>query len=607
MGSKDAGNEVAGGSKRRAGKKGPGRPSVPFRRRLKLRHLLFLLLVFSGIIPLVISSARMIEQNRDLLKTQEQVLLTSSAQRFARQLSEELSHHKDQLRQLGRGLLSMPGPETLGERLGQPWVEEYLRSFGDDHPEILAFRVSDQEGMGRILDQVEVPDPVDAVLTDALFEAIEAGAPVYRLVILSRQQDTGVVIAVPVLAGSETLVVEAMIPKSMSDSADIESEDLFLVDGAGKFLWSPGSKPEVEMALLDSEIVRDFARVPVSVTREYDLPIGGAPVKTLTRIVQVPETGWGVIAHKPSAQAFGEVRKMVVNAIISSVVLVVLALAFALVAARFFSQPIQHLAEASHEIAAGNFDRRVKTRGLAFEIADLADDFNRMSDTIENYIEQLKKAAEANRELFISTIRAFAAAIDAKDPYTRGHSERVATYSRAIARYLGLPKDVQERVWIAAVLHDVGKIGIEDRILKKMGVLTPEEFEQMKLHPVIGAEIVEPVAALREMVPGIRWHHEAWNGSGYPDKLKSEQIPLMARIIGVADTFDAITTTRPYQNAYSTDYALQTIKKLTGKKFDAKIVTAFLLAFEAGQIKVEKDEAKGPAKMRVPTAEVMAG
>jgi len=295
---------------------------------------------------------------------------------------------------------------------------------------------------------------------------------------------------------------------------------------------------------------------------------------------------------------------MVRRTVYSSIVLVVLALVVALFAARWLSQPIQQLVQASHDIAAGNFDRRVKTQGLAFEIADLAEDFNRMSDTVESYVDQLRRAAEANRELFISTIRAFAATIDAKDPYTRGHSERVAAYSRSIARYLGLPKDVQEKVWISAVLHDVGKIGIEDRILKKVGVLTPEEFEQMKLHPVIGADIVEPISALREMIPGIRWHHEAWNGTGYPDNLKDEQIPLMARVIGVADTFDAITTTRPYQNAYSTDYAIQTIKKLTGKRFDPKIVKAFLLAYEAGNIKVDKQEADNvTSKIQITTPE----
>jgi HD-GYP domain-containing protein (c-di-GMP phosphodiesterase class II) len=168
----------------------------------------------------------------------------------------------------------------------------------------------------------------------------------------------------------------------------------------------------------------------------------------------------------------------------------------------------------------------------------------------------------------------------------------VAAYSRTIARYLGMPDEMVERVWISAVLHGVGKIGVEDRVLKKGGVLTPEEFEQMKLHPVIGAEIVEPIAALREMIPGIRWHHEAWNGSGYPDGLRGEQIPLMARILGVADTYDAITPNRPYQTASTPETAIGIIKKLTGTKFDAKITTAFLLAWEAGRIKMDRERAE---------------
>ena len=144
---------------------------------------------------------------------------------------------------------------------------------------------------------------------------------------------------------------------------------------------------------------------------------------------------------------------------------------------------------------------------------------------------------------------------------------------------------MQHRVWVGALLHDVGKIGIDDRVLTKGGVLTDEEYEQMKLHPSIGAEIMSRIEQLREMIPAIRWHHEAWNGSGYPDGLKAEQIPLMARIVGVADTFDAITTNRPYQRAYEPEFAVQTIKKLAGARFDAKIVTAFLRAFEAGQVK----------------------
>jgi putative nucleotidyltransferase with HDIG domain len=323
----------------------------------------------------------------------------------------------------------------------------------------------------------------------------------------------------------------------------------------------------------------------MNLTLEYDFRGEDGPQDVLAQVSAIEETDWGVIVQKPVAAAFAAVDQMIYNTILSTLLLVALSLFFAYLAARWVSNPIQQLAEKSHEIAAGNLGGRVEMQGLAFEFADLAEDFNRMSGHVESYIQQLRQAAQANRDLFIGSLRAFVAAIDAKDPYTRGHSERVAAVSRTIARYLQLPEEVQHKVWIGALLHDVGKIGIEDRILRKEGVLTPDEYEQMKQHAPIGADIMSPIEQLKEMIPAIRWHHECWNGRGYPDGLKGEQIPLFARIVAVADTFDAVTTNRPYQQAYDLNFAVETIKKLTGSRFDAKIVTAFLRAFDAGEIR----------------------
>jgi putative nucleotidyltransferase with HDIG domain len=153
-----------------------------------------------------------------------------------------------------------------------------------------------------------------------------------------------------------------------------------------------------------------------------------------------------------------------------------------------------------------------------------------------------------------------------------------------VAQFLARDKEFQQQVWVGALLHDVGKIGMDDRILKKGGVLSAGEYEEMKQHTTIGAEIMSRFELLREMIPAIRWHHEAWNGKGYPDALRGEQIPLAARIVAVADTFDAVTTSRPYQRAYDEAFAVETIRRLTGTRFDAKVVTAFLQAFEAGEI-----------------------
>lgn len=566
-------------------------------RRLKLRHLLFALLLLPGILPLLFSSMHLLEGNLEIVKSQQKELLTHNAQAFVGRLSENLAQRRIGMQQLGNAIVAAPGMESIVQRVNEEWVQDLLRRFVSSQDDLLAFNAVGENRLG-VTSSGGFNPQVEQALVEAFDTALRLGEPAYTFAYLSTEQEPAVAMAVPIPAEriGDTLVLQALLPLDFgmgAGSETFELEDFFLVDSDGSRLWTTNQNPEIERALLESNMVRDFANMPFSVTQEYDLDLGTRTQATLARVVPVQETGWGVVAHKPAAKAFELARQMVFDVVLWSVIAVGLALFFAALATRWFSRPIQRLAETSHEIAAGKFDRRVPVQGLVTrEIADMANDFNQMSDYVEKYIEQLRRAAEANRSLFISSIRAFAAAIDAKDPYTRGHSERVAAYSRSIARYLGLPKDHQEKVWIAAVLHDVGKIGVQDSVLQKHGVLTPDEFEQMKAHPVIGADIVEPISALKDMIPGIRWHHEAWNGTGYPDRIKGEQIPLMARVIGVADTFDAITTNRPYQTASSPEYAIETIKKLTGTKFDAKVVTAFLLAWEAGHIQLDRQRAE---------------
>jgi putative nucleotidyltransferase with HDIG domain len=168
-----------------------------------------------------------------------------------------------------------------------------------------------------------------------------------------------------------------------------------------------------------------------------------------------------------------------------------------------------------------------------------------------------------DRELFMGSIQMLAGAVDEKDPYTRGHSDRVTRYSMMIAREMGLSEDATEVVRVSAQLHDVGKIGIEDLILKKPGALTTEEFAIMKTHTTKGANILRPVAQLKDMIPGIELHHESLDGRGYPHGLHGDEIPLLARIIAVADTFDALTTNRPYQQAHDPLEALRIIHNLS--------------------------------------------
>lgn len=211
-------------------------------------------------------------------------------------------------------------------------------------------------------------------------------------------------------------------------------------------------------------------------------------------------------------------------------------------------------------------------------------------ENLQVKVEEIKDLYIREHRIFIHTAIALAAAIDARDPYTHGHTERVTNYCLAIAHELdGLPdisnyKNFRETLQIAALLHDIGKIGIPDYILNKTSQLTPEEFEEVKKHSVIGATILNPIKELGDVVKEVRHHQECFDGSGYPDGLRGNGIPFIARIIAVADAFDAMTTTRPYRNKKDRESAIQELKRGSGTQFDPIVVSAFLLAYEKGTI-----------------------
>ncbi len=176
----------------------------------------------------------------------------------------------------------------------------------------------------------------------------------------------------------------------------------------------------------------------------------------------------------------------------------------------------------------------------------------------------------------IESMGALLKALEEKDPYTAGHGERVSKYATLVAERLGIDGKLLEDLRMAAWLHDIGKIGIRDKVLNKPGKLSLDEFEEIKSHPVKGAEILSEVPSFRKMVPWVKYHHEHWDGSGYPEGLKGKQIPLEARIIGVVDVYDALTTQRAYRKAFSPEMALQIMKNESGKSFDPVVLAAFL-------------------------------
>jgi response regulator RpfG family c-di-GMP phosphodiesterase len=191
---------------------------------------------------------------------------------------------------------------------------------------------------------------------------------------------------------------------------------------------------------------------------------------------------------------------------------------------------------------------------------------------------------EELEDMSLQLVKALSEAIEKRDSYTGGHTQRVLKVCMAISDYLQLHPENKRQLMLAAILHDIGKVGIKDQILNKSEVLTEEEFVIMREHPLLGAEILGHIKQLRTIIPGIKHHHEHYDGSGYPEGLKGEEIPLIARIIAVADTFDAMITDRPYQKGMSRDEAVAEITGNAGTQFDAQVLEAFVQALENGDI-----------------------
>ena len=199
-----------------------------------------------------------------------------------------------------------------------------------------------------------------------------------------------------------------------------------------------------------------------------------------------------------------------------------------------------------------------------------------ISVQIKNLIENLQKQLKREKEFLDKVIKSLIRGIEIRDSYTRGHSERVAFFSKRIAQEMGLPEDEVNKIYIAALLHDIGKIGIPDSILLKPGKLTAREYEIIKLHPILSYELLKNLDFLKDALDGIKYHHERWDGSGYPEGLKGEEIPLPARIIAVADSYDAMTSKRIYREALDRKRAINEIRKLSGKSYDPEVVKSAL-------------------------------
>lgn len=547
-----------------------------------------------GVIPLLVSQYFLSGINRDSLETLEKKYLTRSAVSIADDIDNVLTNNLEQLQNIAAGvrgtadlLGAQDDPFTYASREGT--IENYITPQSD----LLALWMVNAGGQGATAQPAELSAAASTEMNRGLSQALEGDTYTGEFLWLDFVNQPAVVVAVPVAKGDRVIggIVGLVSLKTIQEQLRNETSGdvtAFVVSNEGQVLMHTEAAVAVQQPdYSELQIVREFMKAPVRLTQTYERTIGGVSMEMLGTVAPVASIDWGVVVERETSKAFASVAAMRR----STFQWIALAVALALVTGALFatriSRPIRQLAERSREIAAGNYEQRVRITSRD-ELGELAENFNHMSEEIQKAVDNLRKAAQENHLLFVNSVRMLAAAIDAKDPYTRGHSERVAKYSLAIGRQLGLSKKELSDLRVGALLHDVGKIGIDDRILRKPGALTEEEFEVMKTHPQKGEAIMGGVPQLINMIPGMLYHHERWEGGGYPEGLAGERIPMQARIVTVADTFDAMTTNRPYQKAMEIGYVVEKISSFAQTRFDPRVVDAFMRAMKAGEIQPEQ-------------------
>jgi HD-GYP domain-containing protein (c-di-GMP phosphodiesterase class II) len=550
-------------------------------------------------------SAQVEAINRDRLKTNEMLLQNT----VTRSLADDLSLHERSLRMMLANLSSAiqvaSGGDFGSKNIQAPELRALLENFVSSSDDIAYAMLlnSDAKGIsaGRIAPdaflQRELQHAFDASRDGRAYngQALRVGdGTAARTVLL---------VSSPVSYGGRFLgMVGAVVDLQflISRLQEVSGGGLipYVVDAQGRLVAAGTAEYATGQDMKSLEIVRNFVdegnKLQLAATKEFAVSTGKASVEMLGTYSPVTRLDWAVVVQKPQREAYRGVYEMQHTARLLALLAVLLSIGVSIFAARRITNPLHTLTQSSRALARGDFSQRVVLRSRT-EIGELAETFNTMSQELEHFVEDLKRAAEENRALFLGSIQMLAGAVDEKDPYTRGHSDRVTRYSLLIGKEMKLPTTFLETLQISAQLHDVGKIGIEDHILKKPGALTAEEFEVMKTHTTKGANILRPVSQLAEMLPGIELHHEALDGRGYPYGLRDDQIPLLARVIAVADTFDALTTNRPYQQAHTPEEAFRIIQNLAGKRLDPEAVAALKAVYARGEIRIQRVGVKRPA------------
>ncbi len=575
-------------------------PSTP--KKLSLIYFVIATLLLVGLVPLVLTGW--------MLSNRSGSELRSAENRYQIQLVQEKAHHIEMFGKRYGDLVSnlaaaieLSNSNTI---FSTPKTELKLGAILKENPDLLALYIKPPSADSLSVFRAESikRDDVDVIAAAAAPGLANGKVDAGELQTVASTGDRVMTFSIGVpVPGSEPAKIVAVaslrdVSRVTVGFTSIKDEDLwknglpiiFVVDENGNAIFHPDpTLPASGVSMNDLKIVQDWresgnqvesALVPFSTEnggRKFDM-IGAYSTARIS-----PDKSFGVITMQDERTALAVVGDMRSQTWIISMAFAIFALIAGYLLSRHMTDPLLHLVSAAKRIADGDFSSRVDAKNIT-EIGTLGNTFNVMTDKIEEQIAKLAKAAAENRELFVGTVKALAAAIDGKDKYTRGHSERVARISVAIGKRLGMGEQELDTLRMSALLHDVGKIAIDDAILKKPAALTDAEFEIMKTHPQAGYKIMSQIPAMKDFLPGMYMHHEMVNGKGYPQGLTGDQIPLQAKIISVADTFDAMTIDRPYSKGMELEPALERLRSFVGTRYQSDVVEALIDACHAGEV-----------------------
>ena len=570
-------------------------------RKISLIVFVIATLLLVGLFPLVLTGWFLSDKSGKELRAAEnryQIQLVQEKARqiemFARRMGSVAESLKTAL-EISRDPLLPSAPQT----------EAKLGSLLRENPELAALYIKPETGDSLSVFRAEMlsRDDVERIAAEARQNASNKG------VVAGERQMSAT--SMPLMPFSTSVVIEGSKAATIVAIATLQplssrvvgirptkDEELwasglpivYVVDAEGRAVFYPDATVAAEKkSLNDLKIVQEWiegGKQVQSALVPFQAKYGDsshAMIGAYSTAQISDDSNLGVIIMQDEARALASVGEMRQTTWTISMAFAMCALVIGFGISKTMTAPLMRLVEAASRIGAGDYSTRVETKNIT-EIGTLGETFNGITEKIQEQMANLAKAAEENRELFVGTVKALAAAIDGKDKYTRGHSERVSRISVAIGKQMRLPADELETLRISALLHDVGKIAIDDSILKKPAALTEEEFTIMKGHPKAGYKIMSQIPAMKPYLPGMYMHHEMIDGKGYPQGLTGDQIPLQAKIVSVADAFDAMTIDRPYSKGMELETALSRLTELVGARYQPEVVDALVRACNAGEV-----------------------